>query len=156
MPLACMTLAALSCSGGDELSGRREESVTTLGDADELLFVDTIGSLTETTSSTGVLRGSFAAYPYGVKRYDTSGETRKYAGTPRDEGVGLDAMGARSYAPDLGVWTSPDPVGLADAERRVEGRFSANNPYGYGSSSPVTYTDWDGEWGCWQLLKRWL
>jgi len=92
------------------------------------------------------LKGSFAAYPYGVKRYDTSGETRRYAGTPRDDGVGLDAMGARSYASDLGVWTGPDPVGVSDPGQGIGRRFSASNPYGYGSNSPVTYIDKQGEW----------
>ncbi|MCL2726735.1 MAG: RHS repeat-associated core domain-containing protein, partial [Polyangiaceae bacterium] len=146
-PLLCITLTVLGCGGGnDGPPPLLEGTIQVLTDADELYFTDAIGSLAEQTSGTGTLKGSFAAYPYGVKRYDTSNETRKYAGTPRDEGVGLDLMGARSYAPDLGVWTSPDPVALMNPERGIGHSFSANHPYAYAANSPINYVDRSGQW----------
>ncbi len=147
IPLLSVGLALLGCAGeGAEPRPIREGTIQVLGEADELLFVDAIGTLTEQTSGSGQTKGSFATYPYGVKRYDSSSETRKYAGTPRDNGVGLDAMGGRSYAPDLGVWTSADPVSIGDPERGIGASFAANHPYSYAGDAPVTHVDRDGHW----------
>ncbi len=61
-----------------------EGTIQTLSDADDLLFDDAIGSLSEQTTGTGNAKGSFASYTLGIARYDTSNETRKYANVPRD------------------------------------------------------------------------
>lgn len=121
-----------------------EGSVRLVGEGDSLLFDDHVGSLTEETTATGTVRGSFAAYPFGLTRYDTSAETRKFANAPRDTGVGLDVMGARTYAPDLNVWTSVDPVTIGSPERGIGESFAANNPYGYAGLTPVVAQDEDG------------
>ena len=90
-------------------------------------------------------RVSMDGLPYGATRRDTAmGESRKYAGTPRDTGVGLDAMGARFYAPDLGVWLSPDPVLLAEPGKLVGAHPSAS-AYSYASLSPAVYVDGNGD-----------
>ena len=121
-----------------------EGTIQTLSDADDLLFDDAIGSLSEQTTGTGSGKGSFASYPFGVARYDTSGETRKYANVPRDGVVGLDQMGARSYAADLGVWTSADPAATLTPDRGVGAAFASNNPFVYAGLSPIQRVDRDG------------
>jgi RHS repeat-associated protein len=144
-PAFAFALVAFGCSSGD--SGPPpilEGTIHTLSDADDLLFGDALGSLNEQTTGNGNPKASFASYAFGVTRYDTSGETRKYADTPRDTGVGLDQMGARSYAPDLGVWTSPDPLGLSNPAALVGRSFASNNPYAYAGNNPITRTDRDG------------
>jgi RHS repeat-associated protein len=142
-PLLCVALLAFGCSAPPAsgpppiLNG----TITQLGDADDLLFHDGIGSLSEQTNGSGQSKASFASYPYGVARYDTSDETRKYANAPRDEGVGLDQMGARSYAADLGVWTSGDPVRFSKPERATSMSFAADSAYTYAALAPTQFTD---------------
>jgi len=119
-------------------------TIQTLSDADELLFDDATGSLTETTTGTGTPKGSFASYPYGLSRWDDSDESRKYANSPRDESMGLDQMGARWYAPDLGVWTSVDPFRLEKPQRGVRSRFAGDHPYAYAALTPLVAIDPDG------------
>jgi RHS repeat-associated protein len=53
-------------------------------------------------------------------------------------------MGARFYASELGVWTSPDPLATPDPERLVTSDFAAANPYAYAKQSPVIAADRDG------------
>ncbi|HEX9296196.1 MAG TPA: RHS repeat-associated core domain-containing protein, partial [Polyangiaceae bacterium] len=121
-------------------------TVQTLGEDDELLFNDQLGSLAEQTSGSGKITGSFAAYPFGIARYDTSKQTRRYANTVRDVHVGLDSMGARFYAPDLGIWTSPDPVSIENPERAVGADVAAANPYAYANLEPIIAKDEHGQW----------
>ncbi len=127
-----------------------EGTILTLTDADELMFADAIGSATETTSGEGVSRGSSAVFPYGVTRYDSATEvTRKYANTPRDGGVGLDQMGARAYAPELGVWTSADPLAANDPTRMVGAELGNANAYAYAALRPTEFVDPTGAFGEW-------
>jgi RHS repeat-associated protein len=53
-------------------------------------------------------------------------------------------MGARFYAPDLGLWTSGDPEAIAHPERLVTAEFAAANPYAYANLTPVVAADRDG------------
>ncbi|HEU4404594.1 MAG TPA: toxin TcdB middle/N-terminal domain-containing protein [Polyangiaceae bacterium] len=148
-PAMALVAVAVACGGEPGDAGPpplREGSVRTLSDADTLLFADQIGSLVETTTGTGAPRGSFAAAPFGASRRDTTAEGRLYAGGERDRGVGLDVMGLRALAPDVGVWTSPDPEALASPERGLDDDFAANNPYAYASQTPLVARDEDGEW----------
>jgi RHS repeat-associated protein len=119
-------------------------TIQTLSDADELLFDDATGSLSETTTGTGTPKGSFASYPFGLSRWDDSDETRKYANSPRDESMNLDQMGARWYAFDLGVWTSVDPLRLEKPGRGVASTFAADHPYAYAALTPIVAVDPDG------------
>jgi len=149
-PLAIVWAVAatmsVGCKGGGDDDPKppiEEGSVLVLGEGDEILFSDAIGSLTETTTGSGKAKASSATFAYGITRYDSSPESRKFANTPRDRGVGLDQMGARSYAPDLGVWTSVDP--LAFAPDQLIGADIANaNAYAYGGANPVKLVDRDG------------
>jgi RHS repeat-associated protein len=142
--LAASTAVGCKGSGDDEPKPPIEEgTVLSLGEADEILFSDAIGSLTETTSGSGAPKSASATFPYGLTRYDSSNESRKFANTPRDNGVGLDQMGARSYAPDLGVWTSVDPLALAP-DALIGAEIANANSYAYGGANPVKLVDRDG------------
>jgi RHS repeat-associated protein len=55
-------------------------------------------------------------------------------------------MGARSYAPDLAVWASPDPALLELPERGLHAAFALGNAYGYAGGAPVHAVDRDGHW----------
>jgi RHS repeat-associated protein len=148
-PAFALAALAFGCGAGADEPGPtplREGSVKTLSDADTLLFSDQVGSLAETASGTGAPRGSFAAQPFGAARWDTTSESRPYAGGVRDRGVGLDVMGLRALAPDLGVWTSPDPEALASPERGLSDALAANNPYAYANQTPLVARDEDGQW----------
>jgi RHS repeat-associated protein len=53
-------------------------------------------------------------------------------------------MGARVYAPDLGIWTSADPVLVNSPERVATSDFATANPYAYANLNPVAAADQDG------------
>ncbi|MBI2390510.1 MAG: VCBS repeat-containing protein [Deltaproteobacteria bacterium] len=149
LPIIALWFVAATTSVGCKGSGDDDPrqpieagTVLSLGEDDELLFADAIGSLTETTSGSGRGKASSATFAYGITRYDSSRESRKFANTPRDAGVGLDQMGARSYAPDLGVWTSVDPVAIDDPTPLIR-RFSSA-AYSYGGLNPIARVDRDG------------
>jgi RHS repeat-associated protein len=151
-PLAALAIAA-ACAGSDDdphsvdasATIDLEGSVHTLTEADTLLINDPLGSLLAETNGRGEVQGRFSAYPYGVTREDTSRETRRYTGATRDTTIGLDLMGARFYAPDLGVWTSGDPVAINTPEQSATEQFGTANPYAYANLNPTTATDPDGE-----------
>ncbi len=159
VPLLCLAvLAALGTPGCGHSSAEAEPiedgTVLTLTDADELMFSDAIGSATETTSGDGVAKGSSAVFPYGFTRYDSAGDvTRKYANTPRDGGVGLDQMGMRAYAPELGVWTSADPIAVHDPSRTVGAELGNSNAYAYAALRPTEFVDPSGAFGEWLKEK---
>ncbi len=77
-------------------------------------------------------------------------ETHAYANTPRDRGVGLDLMGARFYAPDIGVWTQVDPLAINSPEQTVGAEFATANPYAYANLTPRVAKDPNGEF--WQVV----
>jgi RHS repeat-associated protein len=128
----------------------RPAAVETLTRGDTVLVADPLGSLLAEVDADGHVTGRFAAYPYGLTRYDTSSSENLYASAPRDKAVGLDHMGARHYAPDLGIWTSPDPVHANSPERLIGTEFGAANPYGYANQTPVVAADQDGHF--WHIV----
>ncbi|HEX3595680.1 MAG TPA: polymorphic toxin-type HINT domain-containing protein, partial [Polyangiaceae bacterium] len=157
---ACATLTIAACNGDAPEGSAASKphgaqrldppgAVEELTDADAILTTDLLGSLLDEADSSGNRTGYFAAYPFGAPRLDTTGETRKYAGAPHDTSVGLDAMGARTYAADLGVWTSGDPLSVTAPERLVGVEFAAANPYAYAKDSPTLAADHDGHF--WQI-----
>jgi RHS repeat-associated protein len=125
-------------------------TVRTLSADDTLLINDQLGSLLAETNGLGADPARFAAYPYGAKRFEGSKETRQYANAPRDRGVGLDLMGARFYAPDLGVWTISDPLLINGPEKAVSAEFATANPYAYSNLNPVIAVDNDGNF--WHII----
>src|SRR5690606_23310736 len=139
------SLATVGCSEPKQGPPPIEEgTIRGLSDADTLFFYDQRGTLLAETSGTGEVRARFNAYPYGATRHQSSSESRLYAGAPRDAGVGLDHMGARFYAPDLGAWTIPDPVLVTSPELVATGQFATANPYAYANLNPVIAVDDDG------------
>ncbi len=148
---------SLGCSGGSHENVQEilDGTIHTLTDADELLVTDALGSLTEVTSGAGTsAKGSFAAYPYGVTRYDSSAETNKYSGAPRDTQVGVDVMGARGYVPELGVWSSTDPLRIEEPERGLRAGFAQEHAYAYARLAPTNATDGSGRDPT--TAERWL
>jgi RHS repeat-associated protein len=152
---ALAVLLVVSCSS----DGRRTEApvapedrgtVQALSDGDTVLLSDQLGSLLAEASATKGVTGRFAAYPFGATRYDSSPQTRKFANSTRDIGVGLDLMGARVYAPDLGIWTSGDPVLVNAPEKVATSDFATANPYAYANLNPVVAADQDGHF--WHIL----
>lgn len=141
-----LALSTAACGGGSSADDDidLEGTVQTLSPADTLLFTDQLGSLLSETDGTGAVQAEFAALPYGAARTNTSTQTQKYAGAPRDESVGLDQMGARFYSPDLGIWTSPDPVVIDEPELLISGEYATGNPYAYANLNPVIAKDEDG------------
>jgi RHS repeat-associated protein len=148
---------AVGC-GGDEAEEKsppiEDGTVQTLGEADRLLFNDPLGSVLAVTTGSGKVEGRFASYPFGATRFDTTAETRLYTDAQRDRGVGLDLMGARSYAPDLGVWTSGDPLAVTGPDKTVGGGFATANPYAYAALTPLIAVDRDGNSPALAILAR--
>jgi RHS repeat-associated protein len=151
MPMV-VALGIVACSG-DAPQNRPDAShgsVTTLSDADTILVHDQLGSVLAEASGRGTPGGRFASYAFGLERYATSNETRLFAGHTRDRGVGLDLMGARFYAPDLGVWTAADPGLLNSPDRGRGADFGAVNAYAYSNLNPIGAKDPDGEF--WHIV----
>lgn len=79
--------------------------------------------------------------PYGstsfqsVRNSNEAPRRYRFTGTERDEESGLYHNGARSYAPWLGRWTSPDPMGARDG----------TSLYAYCSGNPVSRADTGGK-----------
>jgi RHS repeat-associated protein len=152
MPVACL-LVLVGCGsdkGGPSALPVEDGTVQTLSASDTLLINDQLGSLLSETDGAGAQPTRFAAYPYGVTRYGGSKETRQYANAPRDRGVGLDLMGARFYAADLGVWTIADPVLINGPEKATSEQFATANPYAYSNLDPVIAVDSDGNF--WHII----
>jgi RHS repeat-associated protein len=144
---ALAAVALVGCGAGDPAGSDApaEGTVLTLGPADALLFHDGLGSLTEVVRATGERLASAAVYPYGRTRYDDANETHKYTGVPRDSSVEVDHMQARWYVPELGVWSSVDPLNWLEPTKKVGLGFAAGNPYAYAGGQPTSATDRNGE-----------
>ena len=138
------------CSGDAVHVAPAAGTVHTLSAEDTLLINDQLGSLLAETDGVGDNPARFAAYPFGVARRAASNETRQYANAPRDRGVGLDLMGARFYAPDLGVWTVADPILINDPAKTASAEFATANPYAYSNLNPVIAADNDGNF--WHIV----
>jgi len=147
-------LVALAGCGSDAVSvpaaPTESGTVKTLSADDALLINDQLGSLLAETNGLGADPGRFAAYPYGAKRFEGSKETRQYANAPRDRAIGLDLMGARFYAPDLGVWTISDPLLINQPQKATNAQFATANPYAYSNLNPVVAVDNDGNF--WHII----
>jgi len=145
--LALALVAAIAahltgCSAADHATAG--QTIKKLVPGDVLLVTDQVGSLLGEFDEQGERLTEVALLPYGFARQDDSAETNKYAGTPRDSLTGLDHMGARFYAPDLGIWTSADPIALTAPENQVTAELGAAHPYAYANHRPVAAADRDG------------
>jgi RHS repeat-associated protein len=142
--VVALGIAGCSSDAGRAPSVGAQGSVQELTDEDTLLTTDLLGSLLGETTGTGKPTSRFSTYPFGATRADTSRESQKYAGNPHDGAVALESMGARFYAPSLGVFSSADPVALTEPNRLLTEDFAAANPYAYAKDSPLVASDRDG------------
>jgi len=71
---------------------------------------------------------------YRPQRWDSFREQVRYTGHRDNAEVGLIYFGARYYAPQLGRWTSPDPL-------TVHGLQGDANPYAFVGGSPMRLVD---------------
>lgn len=82
-------------------------------------------------------------FPYGSTSYHASDsqvsvpKRYRYTGKELDEESGLSFHGARYYAPWIGRWTAPDPIGIGDGL----------NIYAYVANNPINYHDPGGTEG---------
>ena len=155
-----LATALTACSAGPDATGQAEADGSAPGSAQDsppgaitaantsfrVLMHDQTGNLLGTVDAGGKRVERARVQPYGVRSYDEPlRESRLHAGAPYDEGVGLDHMGARFYASDLGVWTSADPIVLSDPEKQITAEFGAAHPYAYANHRPVLAVDEDGK-----------
>jgi RHS repeat-associated protein len=77
--------------------------------------------------------------PYGAPRGTTATwiDNHAFLDKPADPATGLDIVGARSYDPGIGRFTSPDPVLEQDSPLELNG-------YSYAAANPITNSDPDG------------
>jgi RHS repeat-associated protein len=122
---------------GDRRILARRGGETFDGKPAELLVVDDhLGSsVAELDRATGLLVGREEFRPFGETGFGSYARKRyRFTGKERDEESGFCDHGARSYAPALGRWLSPDPAGPVDGL----------NLYAYVRNNPLRLTDPSG------------
>ena len=93
---------------------------------------DRLSSVTATLAPDGSVLNREEFMPYGETSFGSYARKRfRFQSKERDEQSSLAHHGARAYAPWLGRWTSPDPLGLHDGP----------NPYAFVRGDPVNGTD---------------
>ncbi len=115
-----------------------------------------LGSLAETTTTTGTAANSYSYDAFGNLLTPQSGsDTNRYLFSSKelDSRSGLQYFGARYYDPEIGRWLTPDPLGLKIGPKVVKyakkvGAPFSNNPfvnlYSYVNNNPINYID---AWG---------
>ena len=94
------------------------------------------------TNTSGNLTYRAEFDPYGKLLYEWSAtpnqNTKKFTGYERDAGTGLDYAQARMYGSEWGRFMSPDPMGLASANKLSPLTL---NRYSYAGGNPVNFVD---------------
>lgn len=96
-----------------------------------------LGSVALELGSDGQVISYEEYHPFGTSAYRSFGTAAvsspryRYSGNERDEETSLSHHGDRLYAPWLGRWTSPDPIGVA----------GGTNLYAFAANNPVTRVD---------------
>jgi RHS repeat-associated protein len=121
------------------------------------LHTDRLGSIQAVTDATGsaVFRRTYRPYGETLAEDGAHAESRGWIDQRNDLETGLTYLHARYFDPQLGVFLSPDPIGVA----------GGLNQYGYGFGDPVNNADPSGLlpdpnggpnlpwWVWWGLLK---
>jgi RHS repeat-associated protein len=102
------------------------------GQDSQTLLADAVGSVIASADSEGVVRTRYLYEPFGRTATvgDASDNEAKFTGR-EEEGAGLYYYRARFYDPELGRFTSEDPIGFA----------GGLNLFAYAAANPVSYTD---------------
>ena len=109
------------------------------GQADYYHF-DMVRSVVAMTNSAGEVSGRYDYSAFGELRGRSGDATAwnpyTYTSRRRDQATGLQYSRARTYAPDLGRFTSLDPMGF----------FDGPNRYAYVKNDPIQFNDPYGLW----------
>ena len=110
----------------------------------EKIISDHLGSPIEVRATTGGLRATMGGLPVRSCKYDSFGNIIeqnadfelpfRFAGGIWDEDTKLIRFGVRDYDPEVGRWTSVEPLGFA----------GSRNWYVYAGNDGVNYLDLDG------------
>ena len=109
---------------------------------------DHLGSGRKMTDTSGNLTYRAEFDPYGKLLYEWSlgnqanRNSKKFTSYERDAATGLDYAQARMYGSEWGRFMSPDPKGLASANKQSPKSF---NRYSYVQGNPANATDPNGE-----------
>ena len=108
---------------------------------------DHLGSVSQVTDSVGDVVSYQRFHEYG-KLASRTGERAYHGGfigkdIEADSDLGLQRVGARYYAPELGRWISPDPLIGQDPNEMV-GSLLESNLYSYGRNNPLMFIDHTG------------
>jgi RHS repeat-associated protein len=120
-------------------------------------LTDTLGSVSNLTTGTGTVAGTYRYDPYGAARASTS-VTAPFAGNPlkftgqQQDPTGLYNLRARHYNPATGRFTQTDPLA------RTSGAYL--NAYEYANLNPWVFVDPTGlrgkkSCGAPSLLRQW-
>jgi RHS repeat-associated protein len=103
------------------------------------------GSATLEFDDTAALLGYEEYFPYGGSTFIAGDDLRaigtkefRFFGAERDDPTGLYHFGHRYYAPWIGRWISPDPIGPADCLNLYT--FCVNNPISFHDPDGLTST----------------
>jgi RHS repeat-associated protein len=120
----------------DVLAGR-------LNGKDYYYHYDQVRSVTALSDSRGKRAASYRYSPFGEELSAQGPAARlnplRYTSRQREEATGLYHYRARTYSPELGRFTTPDPFG----------RRGGLNLYAYASNDPASFNDPYGLWPQW-------
>lgn len=105
------------------------------GDVDYLDVVDATGSpILSLNASDGTIADKVVRDPWGAVTGETAPgfQTVGFGGGLTDPATGLVRLGVRDYAPAIGGWTAPDPLGIGGG---------SPNLYAYVGGDPVNRAD---------------
>jgi RHS repeat-associated protein len=111
---------------------------------------DHLGSVRTVLTTSGSVVETRDYYPFGLHMPDrawaSSVEKAKedFTGHELDTESGMIYAGARYYMPNIGRWTSVDPLA---------GEFPGWSPYNYGFNNPLSYVDPDGRAPVGKIVK---
>jgi RHS repeat-associated protein len=100
--------------------------------------LDGLGSTVALTDSTGAVVERYPATAFGVGDVNTGITPWRFRGRRLDPETGFYHLRARDYAPMIGRFVQPDPIGMA----------GGINLYAYVGNDPLNRTD---PWGLWTL-----
>jgi RHS repeat-associated protein len=135
--------ATLGCSGGPAvLPPPSSDSSPQKG---VIHYIDDhLGSAHLITDSKGNVLREENRYPYGLDwRVDGADATTAdyvYTGKEYDAETGLVYFGGRYYSPEMGRWTTPDPMFLEEVASIIKRPLEANL-YAYVRNNPINYID---------------